>query len=278
MLKRTITGACYVALIVAFFLLREFIDYRIFHILTFAFMVIGTYEMAKMAKLYSLKWNVIPSVIYSALLIPLYLVSEYYLVSGLGWMVAIDYVIVAAIIVTFICFFKDVPKKIYFATLAPYVYPALLLLPMAFMNELGALSLVALLLTFVISPLCDTMAYLVGSMIGGKKLCPKISPKKTWSGAIGGLFGGLLGGLLVYLIFRPEIVGVTSVVTAIIFGLIGLFAAFLTEAGDLFESFIKRKLGVKDSGKILPGHGGVLDRIDGMLFACLFIYVVFLFI
>ena len=66
--------------------------------------------------------------------------------------------------------------------------------------------------------------------------------------------------------------------TAVILGVIGLVAAMLTEAGDLFESLIKRKVGVKDSGKILPGHGGVLDRIDGMLFASIFVYVIFLII
>ena len=137
---------------------------------------------------------------------------------------------------------------------------------------------IALLLAFVTSPLCDTMAYLVGSLIGGKKLCPKISPKKTWSGAIGGLFGGIIGGILVYLIFRPEIIVAKPIVIALIFAGIGLVSALLTEIGDLFESFIKRRLGFKDSGSILPGHGGVLDRIDGMLFTSVFVCIIFLIV
>jgi phosphatidate cytidylyltransferase len=278
MLKRTITGACYVAILVAFFLLREYVDYRLFHILTFAFMGVGAFEMAKMAKPYSLKGHFLPSIIFSVLLLPIYVLTEYVISRGYGWIVSIDAVLLAIIVVTVICFFKNTDRKTYLTTVAPYVYPALFLLPMVFMNELGNVAFIALLLAFVISPLSDTMAYLVGSLIGGKQLCPKISPKKTWSGAIGGLFGGVIGGIAVYFIFRPEIVGATALATAFIFAGIGLFAAFLTEAGDLFESFIKRSLGVKDSGKIMPGHGGVLDRIDGMLFASAFIYIIFLII
>jgi phosphatidate cytidylyltransferase len=278
MLKRTITGACYVAVIVAFFLLREFVDYRLFHVLSFAFMVMGSYEMAKMAKPFSLKANLIPSIIFSALVIPVYLIAEYFIKEGAGWIIALDLVALAVVVISIICIVKNVNAKGYFTTVAPYVYPVLFLLPIVFMNETGAFAFTALLLTFVISPLCDTMAYLVGSLIGGKKFCPKISPKKTWSGAIGGLFGGMIGGLLIFFICNPVIVGVSSVATAFIFAGVGLVSAIFTEAGDLFESFIKRKLGVKDSGNILPGHGGVLDRIDGMLFAGIFIYIIFLII
>ncbi|MBQ8427228.1 MAG: CDP-archaeol synthase [Clostridia bacterium] len=278
MLKRTITGACYVAIIVAFFLLRQLVDYRLFHIIPFAFVVIGTYEMAKMARPFSLKGNLVPSVIYSVILIPLYLLFEYFVKENAGWIIALDFIALAVIVVTAVCLIKNVDKKTYFSTVAPYVYPALFLLPMVLMNELGEFAFIALLLFFVTSPICDTMAYLVGSLIGGKKLCPELSPKKTWSGAIGGLVGGIIGGILVFIIFRPEIVGLKPVLTAIIFSVVGLVSALLTETGDLFESFIKRRYGVKDSGNILPGHGGVLDRIDGMLFAGVFIYIIFLII
>lgn len=278
MLKRTITGACYVAIIVAFFLLRELVDTRLFHILTFAFMTVGTFEMATMTKPFSLKNNLIPSVAYSVLLIPLYLVIEYLVKEGAGWIVALDYVGLAVVVVTLVCFIKGTDRKTYITTILPYVYPALFLLPMVYMNEIGALAFTSLLLTFAVAPLCDTMAYLVGSLIGGKKLCPKISPKKTWSGAIGGLFGGIMGGIAIFFICNPIILGASSTATAFIFAGVGLVAAFLTEAGDLFESYIKRSLGVKDSGKIMPGHGGVLDRIDGMLFASTFIYIIFLII
>ena len=278
MLKRTITGACYVALIVGMFLLREFVDYRIFHLLTYLFLVIGTIEMAIMTKPYSLKGNIIPSIIYAVLLAPLYLVIEYFVKEDAGWIIVLDYIVLATIIITSICLIKNVDKVKYLSSVAPYLYPALFLLPMLLMNEMGEQAFIALLLVFVVSPLTDTFAYFVGSLIGGKKLCPTLSPKKTISGAIGGLVGGVIGGILIFFIFRPEINVFSPALTAVILGVIGLVASMLTEAGDLFESLIKRKVGVKDSGKILPGHGGVLDRIDGMLFASIFVYVIFLII
>ena len=111
--------------------------------------------------------------------------------------------------------------------------------------------------------------------IGGKKLCPRLSPKKTWSGAIGGTVGGALGALLVDLIFKPNISFFSPVV---FFILIGIIASVVNIFGDLFESYIKRRVGIKDMGKILPGHGGIMDRIDGTSFVTVFVYVAFLFV
>jgi phosphatidate cytidylyltransferase len=134
---------------------------------------------------------------------------------------------------------------------------------------------IALLMAFVVSPCSDTFAYLVGSLIGGKKLCPKLSPKKTWSGAIGGTIGGVVSGVIVYLIFKPTVNFFSPV---LLFVLVGLLASIANLFGDLFESFIKRRVGIKDMGKIMPGHGGVLDRIDGTMFAIVIIYIVFLLV
>ena len=107
----------------------------------------------------------------------------------------------------------------------------------------------------------DSFAYLVGRTVGGPKLWPRISPKKTWSGAIGGLAGGVLCGLL-----ASAILGVPlSVGLAIVLALLSLAA----EGGDLYESAVKRRFGVKDASHLIPGHGGMLDRVDGLLFASL---------
>ena len=108
-------------------------------------------------------------------------------------------------------------------------------------------------------------------------MCPRLSPKKTWAGAIGGVVGGILGAIVVYFVADTSAIAATAKISPIIIFIIcGALGSVLTEVGDLFESYIKRKVGIKDMGRIMPGHGGVMDRIDGMSFAAVFIYLTFL--
>lgn len=108
----------------------------------------------------------------------------------------------------------------------------------------------------------DSGAYLVGKQIGTHQLSPRLSPKKTWEGYFGGIVFGVLGGILFAWLWRDQIpVSLQSG------AVIGLFMASLTTLGDLGESMIKRQAGMKDSSHILPGHGGVFDRIDTWLWA-----------
>jgi phosphatidate cytidylyltransferase len=108
----------------------------------------------------------------------------------------------------------------------------------------------------------DILAYFTGRTFGGPKLWPLVSPKKTWSGALGGLVGGvLLGAALLHLSdvsLKPQ-----HIVLSIAFSI-------LTQCGDLFESAMKRRHGAKDSGSLIPGHGGFMDRLDGFIFAVVF--------
>lgn len=141
--------------------------------------------------------------------------------------------------------------------LAP-IYPVLPLIVLMVLSFGTQRSVV--LYIFVLACVHDTSAYLVGSLMGKHLLWPTISPKKTWEGVVGGFCGVLI--VLKTLLFAwgcalswCMIIGI-SVVASI---------AFVT--GDLFESWIKRKAGLKDMGNILPGHGGLLDRFDSMLFA-----------
>lgn len=106
----------------------------------------------------------------------------------------------------------------------------------------------------------DSAAYYTGSAFGKHRLYPLVSPKKSVEGAIGGLCGSLVGTLLAKFTFFPQLSFTDAVATALIVGMVG-------QAGDLFESLLKRSFGVKDSGTIIPGHGGVLDRLDSILFA-----------
>ncbi len=107
--------------------------------------------------------------------------------------------------------------------------------------------------------LADTMAYYIGSSMGRHKLCPSISPKKTVEGAAGSILGGILGVVLAKVLFDISTMSfLCAAATGIVMGLTAL-------TGDLIESMFKRDAGVKDSGTLMPGHGGIFDRIDGML-------------
>ena len=105
----------------------------------------------------------------------------------------------------------------------------------------------------------DIGAYVVGRVRGGPKLAPAISPGKTWSGAIGGLLIAMAVGEIAANFMAPAMVGRAAAAAC----LLGVASA----AGDLLESWIKRRFGVKDSGRLIPGHGGLLDRLDGLLAA-----------
>jgi phosphatidate cytidylyltransferase len=106
----------------------------------------------------------------------------------------------------------------------------------------------------------DTGAYFAGRLIGGPKLAPIVSPKKTWSGAIGGLVAAIVAGLVV-----AGLSGSFEVTPALV--LVAIALSVVSQGGDLFESWVKRRYGVKDAGHIIPGHGGMMDRVDGLAFA-----------
>jgi phosphatidate cytidylyltransferase len=106
----------------------------------------------------------------------------------------------------------------------------------------------------------DSAAYIAGRALGGPKLWPAISPGKTWSGALGGLVGAMLVGALAAILVAPAAAPLWA---ALVAGALGV----VSQAGDLLESGIKRRFGVKDSSHLIPGHGGLLDRLDGFLAA-----------
>lgn len=105
----------------------------------------------------------------------------------------------------------------------------------------------------------DTAAYFSGRLIGGPKLAPRFSPKKTWSGAIGGALAGVIAGCVV--------AALAGIGIGIVLALVALLLSVVGQMGDLAESAMKRHFGVKDSGVLIPGHGGIMDRVDGLVAA-----------
>lgn len=175
-------------------------------------------------------------------------------------------------------------------TMFTFIYPAFLFLMFVFINHLNELpleklvglssnvSLFMVLTAILIPMITDTFAMLMGSVIGGKKLCPKISPNKTISGSVGGTLWCVLVAACVYLVFGciAEFQPLMEVFPIWAYLLIVLFGSVIAQAGDLFESFIKRRAGVSDSGNILPGHGGMLDRIDSYIYIAPYVLLAFL--
>lgn len=117
-----------------------------------------------------------------------------------------------------------------------------------------------ILWTILVTAAGDTVAYYVGSLWGKRKLLPRVSPGKTVEGALAGLVGNGVSGLLYGLLFFQPVATLEGVLLALVVGALG-------QMGDLSESMLKREAGVKDSGWLLPGHGGVLDRLDSLLFS-----------
>jgi phosphatidate cytidylyltransferase len=141
------------------------------------------------------------------------------------------------------------------------VYAGLTSISLAAIRGADYLGLMAMLFVFAVVWATDIFAYFTGKTLGGPKLAPAISPGKTWSGAIGGTICGVLAGVAAFMVqFSLEDLRIP---------VIALVLSIASQVGDLFESFVKRRFGVKDSSHLIPGHGGVMDRVDGLIFACI---------
>ncbi len=138
------------------------------------------------------------------------------------------------------------------------IYIAIPCASLIWLRDLATVGMILIYWSFAVVWATDTGAYAFGKAIGGPLLAPRISPKKTWAGLIGGTMCGTAAGALV-----AVVTGLASVWILAIFSFVLTFAA---HGGDLVESAIKRRFGTKDSGKLIPGHGGVLDLIDGLIF------------
>ncbi len=305
---RMITGAIYALLLVGFFLLKIFVNELFFDALILIFAFFGTGEMIRAFKDKLHISQKVLILIFALGTILAYAVSDYYYseVLGIGlpgqditeavgrnYSMHITFIFLIAgiaVLASLLVFaHRHVTLESTGYALLCYAYPAVFLLVITICNHLEFYSELAIMIVFVVAPFADVFAFFFGKLLGKKlpaKMAPNISPKKTIIGGFGGLLGGAVGAIGVFFIyyglmklgqtgiFPQEIRRITpDAVNLIFFIALGILTAAFSQFGDLVESAIKRKLGIKDMGKILPGHGGVLDRIDSSLYAGLIVCI-----
>ncbi len=288
---RLISGTCYIALLAAFFCLKIFVHDFCFDLLIYAFSLIGTFEMLRAVKDKITVSEKIVVWVFTAVCIPACAVFEYFFEKGMHISALCVFVLAILLLALLVFEHEETSLESIGLSLFSSVYPTLLLCLLVIANhakspfgleKFGFNSNLLILFIFVVSPCADSIAYVFGRFLRKrfpKKMAPKLSPNKTVIGGIGGLVGGVLGAVAIYFIYNAVCGSFEQMYIWLpVYMGIGLLASLATELGDLVESCIKRKANIKDMGNIMPGHGGVLDRIDGTLFATIAVYVIFMLV
>jgi phosphatidate cytidylyltransferase len=175
-----------------------------------------------------------------------------------GWLFAALWILAAlAIFVEWIMMTRYEPGWV----AAGLAYAAVIAIVPPLVREDPRLGIAAILWMFAVVWFTDIAAYFTGRALGGPKLCPAVSPKKTWSGFLGGLAAAIIAGAAVAMIASRF--GWQPPVSLPVVVLVSGVASVLSQIGDLGQSALKRRFGAKDSGRLIPGHGGVMDRLDG---------------
>ena len=301
MKHRFISGTCYVAVLLAFYLTKLFVPHGdlIFDILIYGFAIIGTFEMVRAMGKGLARTEKTIVFCFAVVCIPSCAISEYLFGYGIH-VTAVCFFALAIVLLSLLVFKHGESNLENIGTaFVSAAYPTLLLCLLVLANHFAELPLMddkfisgaedltnmrfnsdlAIAFILAISPFSDALAFFTGLALKKKfpkKLAPSVSPNKTVVGFIGGLFGGAIGGAAIYFIYNA-ITGSFShmYIWLPVYILVGVFAALATAFGDLVESCIKRQRGLKDMGDIMPGHGGILDRIDGTLFTTVAVYVAF---
>ncbi len=208
-----------------------------------------------MVTLSSLQWRILSSLI----LVPIVLLDTY---LGDFWFSILVSIMFAFCMVEWWQMIQNLSKggMRWILFLGGFIYLFLTCFALNWLRQLDPEGYALIFWLFAVVWGMDTGAFFVGSRLGGPKLLPQVSPKKTWSGFIGGLAVSAVAGYFAVVYTDLE-------VTTTSFILISIGLGAIAQAGDLIESSAKRLCGVKDSGKIIPGHGGFLDRVDGLLAA-----------
>ncbi|MBQ7938188.1 MAG: CDP-archaeol synthase [Oscillospiraceae bacterium] len=262
MKTRIISAAVGLVLLLAVILLFET---PVLDVAVAALSVMAAYEMINAVGLSKKKSFTAVCAIFAAF----FSSSYYHTFSSIGSFV--DFVF-AGVVLFFVLTDKDEIKMsdAAFAFFASMMIPKAFSMIILFRNYQSPICYFLVLLSLAVAWLNDTCAYFSGYFFGKRKLCPTISPKKTVEGAIGGVFGDVILCCVFAFVFSIITGYAINWVSLVIFLPIGAVAAIL---GDLCASVIKRQLDIKDYGKIMPGHGGVMDRFDSWLFVAPIIYM-----
>lgn len=288
---RLLSGSCYVAILIAFFCLKIFVHDFFFDGLIYAFALVGTFEMLRAVKEKTTGAERAVVYAFAIVTVPACALCEYFYGTGVQVVGACLFVLALSLLSLLVIAHEQTSLEGLGLSLLSAVYPTFLLCLLVLTNHLGAPakltefafdSRLLILFIFVVSPCADSIAYVFGRCFKKyfpKKMAPKLSPNKTVIGGIGGLVGGMLGAAILYFAYNGAVGSFdkTYLWLPVYLG-VGLIAAVATAFGDLVESCIKRKVGLKDMGKIMPGHGGVLDRIDGTLFATVAVYLAYILV
>ena len=286
MLKRTVTAVCLIALLIGLFALSYFVDHgNIFLDLFIWILLVGAVrEMYFCMQEAGFKLFRVPLAIFLITSYPVMYLMEHFTGQGfLGLVICFAAGVFAALVVFTFADPERNHAKDLFATVFVMVYPGFII-SLAWMLVQRYSAVYAIPFAIFLPVGADTFAYWFGSMIGGKKLCPTISPKKTVAGFVGGLFGGMLVSVIMFLLFeqfalfpRAGYVPFTDAAwkSALIYLAIGLVGSLAGQLGDLAASRLKRALGIKDFGKIFPGHGGIMDRFDSIMAGIIVLLVSF---
>jgi len=254
-LKRTLSGAVYITLLISCILLSK----ESYYILFGAFLLNAAYEFSLLIHFNKLLAVVISFVTYAILYNTNYIQVNDAILTGLT-------IIVSLYLIYFLFNSKSnlPPSLLKYILLFGYIILPFIILTKIPYGVKGYNPKIIISI-FILIWTNDTFAYLIGKSIGKHKLYKIVSPKKTIEGFIGGLVFTLLIGYLVAVYYTKAAINIWLV--------IAIIASVFGTIGDLIESKFKRIAGVKDSGKIMPGHGGVLDRLDSVIFVAPFVYL-----
>lgn len=286
MIKRIISGAVYFTMLLGLLLLKWLVpgDWGSFGFdaLFTAVSIIGCNELFNALKGVSFPQRVI-ALAFCAVAVPLYVATQMTMKSGF-LAVGICGLLFATALAALNVF--DHGESTIHGTMTCYLgmlYCGILSVMLSSVNHLAQNATPAIMLLFGAVMMSDSCAYIIGSIFKRWipfKLAPKLSPKKTVIGSVGGLLGGMIGAVIAYYlhfglslipVFGQPLIYEGTIPAVVVFIIIGLVASIFGQMGDLFESAIKRECSVKDMGKIMPGHGGVLDRFDSLLFSCVIV-------